>query len=190
MKALIELSLKSIIFSKLQNDSYVMTLEEVNGEHQIPIVIGGVEAQSIIIAVENRKSARPLTHDLFCSLAEQMKIYLQYIVIYKFKDGIFYSILVFKKTGEDETFSLDARTSDAVALAIRCSCPMYTYEEILQQTGITLSDIQEEIVNPEKVEENTLENLQELMDKAIKDEDYEKAVVIRDEIKKRKTSIQ
>lgn len=186
MDNLIELSLKSITYSKLNNGAYVMTLAEAIGERQIPIIIGENEAQSIIVALERIKSPRPLTHDLFCNFAEMLKMHLQKVVIYKFRDGIFYSQLFFQKNGEEDAQFLDARSSDAVALAIRCDCPIFTNEEVLTQTGLTLAEIPKKAKQKDKIENQTVEALQKLMKQAIADENYEQAAKIRDEIKKHK----
>ncbi|MDD4847343.1 MAG: bifunctional nuclease family protein [Bacteroidales bacterium] len=184
MENKIELSLKRIIYSKLQNDAYVMTLTEINSERQIPIIIGSNEAQSIIIAIEQIKSPRPLTHDLFCNFAAMLKIQLQHIEIYKFRDGIFYARLFLQKEN-NEILTLDARTSDAVALAIRCHCPMYTNEEVLNVTGVTLEEISTTKQLASNIENRSVEKLQKMMNSAIADENYEEAAILRDEIKKR-----
>lgn len=181
----IELSLKSVVYSKLQNDAYVMMLVEDKGDRQIPIIIGGYEAQAIIIAIEKIKSPRPLTHDLFCNFATAQKIELQRVEIYKFRDGIFYSRLFMKKEGEEQPILLEARTSDAVALAIRCHCPIYTNEELLVETGIALSKISKATKRVAKTEKQSIEKLQKLMSQAIAEENYEQAAIIRDEIRKR-----
>lgn len=185
MEKLIEVSLKSIIYSKLQNDTFVMTLSENEGERQIPIIIGGNEAQSIIVAIEHIKSPRPLTHDLFCNFAEKLHIQIQQVVIYKFRDGIFYAQLILKNENEETPFSLDARTSDAVALAIRCKCPIFTNEEVLTVAGVALDKIPKKAKPSLKMENQSIETLQRLMKKAISEENYERAALIRDEIKKR-----
>jgi bifunctional DNase/RNase len=196
----IRLFVKGLSYSQTQSGAYALVLGEENGERRLPIIIGGFEAQSIAIALEkDMNPPRPLTHDLFKNFADQFGIGLKEVLIHKLQDGVFYSILVCERNGE--THSLDARTSDAVALAIRFKTPIFTYEEILEKAGVILGEGQ----NPEtkkgavkpresKSKESTssgllstqsLESLKKQMDEAVRNEDYEKAARLRDEIEKR-----
>jgi len=198
----IRLFVKGLSYSQTQSGAYALVLGEENGERRLPIIIGGFEAQSIAIALEkDMNPPRPLTHDLFKNFADQFKIGLKEVLIHKLQDGVFYSILVCERDGE--THSLDARTSDAVALAIRFKTPIFTYKEILDKAGIILgegpSKSEPGTVKPKKSEESTkdkksssgllstqsLESLKKQMDEAVRNEDYEKAARLRDEIDKR-----
>lgn len=203
--SLIKLVIKGISYSQTQTGAYALILSEEFGEKKLPIIIAKAEAQSIAIALEeNIKPPRPLTHDLFKSFADKFKITLKEIIIHKLVDGVFHSSLVCVR--EDEEILLDSRTSDAVALAIRFNAPIYTYKIILDQAGVNLN-LQKEDLNPEPVEKEpevdivsdieesadfsneysnlNLNELKQLLDIAIKEEDYEKAARLRDEIDKR-----
>lgn len=200
---LIKLAIKGISYSQTQSGAYALVLNEVDGERTLPIVIGAFEAQSIAIALEKDiNPPRPLTHDLFKSFAERFQIYVKQIIIHKLVDGIFYSSLVCEKEGVEEV--IDARTSDAIALAIRFNAPIYTYENILEKAGIILKleqkdplskiktedDFLENILTKEDefndFEEFTLDELHQKIDEAVAHEDYELAAKIRDEIEKRR----
>lgn len=198
----IRLYVKGLSYSQTQSGAYALVLGEENGDRRLPIIIGGFEAQSIAIALEkDMNPPRPLTHDLFKNFADQFEIGLKEVLIHKLQDGVFYSILICERNGE--THSLDARTSDAVALAIRFKTPIFTYEEILEKAGIILGenaskeeDSSEES-GPKVIPEGTsklssglistqsLDSLKKEMDAAVRNEDYEKAARLRDEIDKR-----
>lgn len=204
----IPLTIKGLSYSERQTGAYALILAEENGARKLPIVIGGFEAQAIAIALEKMVSPpRPLTHDLFKDFANIFDIQLEEIVIYKIKDGVFYANLLCKKDGKDEI--IDARPSDAVALAIRFECPIYTTEEVLQSAGLILQEENEEENTPSKPEPTptsakkeeaahtksdnplktaSLKKLNALLDKAVKDEDYELAARIRDEIDRRESN--
>ncbi|MBN1650515.1 MAG: bifunctional nuclease family protein [Bacteroidales bacterium] len=188
----IELKIVGLSYSHSQSSAYALILGELNGNRRLPIIVGGLEAQAIAIEVEKLKPARPLTHDLFKTFAETFDIEILEVIINKFHEGIFYSILVCEKNGE--IIEIDSRTSDAVAIALRFNSPIFTYESIMSVGGIILDPEDETIEQAVKqsVEENEFSNLSlseldELLLKAIEHEDYERASVIRDEITKRKS---
>ncbi|MDA3906158.1 MAG: bifunctional nuclease family protein [Bacteroidales bacterium] len=187
----IELKIVGLSYSHSQSSAYALILGEVNGNRRLPIIVGGLEAQAIAIEVEKLKPARPLTHDLFKTFAETFDIEIREVIINKFHEGIFYSILVCEKNGN--IIEIDSRTSDAVAIALRFNSPIYTYESIMSVGGIVL-DPEDETIERQmdtEVEENefsVLSNseLDGLLLKSIEKEDYERASEIRDEIEKRK----
>lgn len=201
----VRLYIKGLSYSQTQSGAYALVLGEENGDKRLPIIIGGFEAQSIAIALEKDVDPpRPLTHDLFKHFADSFIIKIKEVVIHKLQDGVFFSILVCDQNGSEQV--LDARTSDAVALAIRFQCPIYTYQEILDKAGVILKEgetkpqgevkkPQKEVTPAPKKEEKTpsktdlksksLEELHKLMDQAVKNENYEMAASIRDEIDKR-----
>lgn len=193
-KKKIKLNILGLSYSQTQSGAYALVLAEEEGERRIPIIIGGVEAQSIAIKLEGLEPPRPLTHDLFLNFARAFTIDLLEVIIYKLEEGIFYSELVCFKN--NEVIRIDSRTSDAVALALRFNCPIYTYEEILSKAGIVLDfgeHKEKEEPQPKKVKPVTtsaltsksVEELHQLLNEAIEAENYEKASEIRDEIKKR-----
>ena len=187
----IELKIVGLSYSHSQSSAYALILGEVNGNRRLPIIVGGLEAQAIAIEVEKLKPARPLTHDLFKTFAETFDIEIQEVIINKFHEGIFYSILVCKKN--DNIIEIDSRTSDAVAIALRFDSPIFTYESIMSVGGIILdpdNDLTEQFEEA-TVEDNEffgmgIRELDTLLLKAIEKEDYERASLIRDEIKKKK----
>ena len=195
----IKLNVLGLSYSQTQTGAYALVLSEEEGNRRIPIIIGGVEAQSIAIQLESLNPPRPLTHDLFKSFADSFQIAIQEVNIYRLEEGIFYSELICQK--ENEKVRIDSRTSDAVALALRFKCPIYTTEEIIEKAGIVLNVEDEEGVSKEKVgkepvETDTLpkgsrfdtysnEQLKGMLDEAIRNEDYERASLIRDEMSKR-----
>ncbi len=196
-KKKIKLNILGLSYSQTQSGAYALVLAEEEGERRIPIIIGGVEAQSIAIKLEGLEPPRPLTHDLFLNFSRAFEIEIIEVIIYKLEEGIFYSELVCIKDGEE--IRIDSRTSDAVALSLRFNCPIYTYESIIESAGIVLdvnSDQEEEISaesNKESSGENkysslSIDELNKMLDNAISKEDYEKASEIRDEIQKRSAS--
>lgn len=192
----IRLNILGLSVSQTQSGAYALVLAEENGERRIPIIIGPVEAQAIAIQLEGLKPPRPLTHDLVKNIALAFEIALIEVTIYKLEEGIFYSELLCEMGGKE--VRIDSRTSDAVALALRFRCPIYTSEEILKKAGIVLTQEDEEspvrsIFDDDYDEpaissysQYSAEELLELLDDAIKNEDYEKASIIRDELNKRK----
>ncbi len=197
--SLVRLNIKGISYSQTQSGAYALVLSEVNGSRTLPIVIGAFEAQSIAIALEKEiKPPRPLTHDLFKSFADRFHIAIKQVIIHKLVDGVFYSSLICERDKIEEI--IDTRTSDAIALATRFNAPIYTYENILDKAGIYLKakdeltdeketlSIEKLIEDPEKASsysKDTLEELEEKLNKAVQNEDYELAARIRDEITKR-----
>ena len=198
----IALEILAISYSKAQTGAYALILGEVEGKRRLPIIIGAFEAQSIAIAIEKMKPTRPLTHDLFKNFADNFGIFLQEVIIHKFYEGVFYAKLVY--ISDDKVKEIDARTSDAVALAVRYNCPIYTYEEIFNEAGImmeeeeedeTKNDIQKpgkkakgekkKIETGNEFEALTINELKEKLKQALIDEAYEMASMIRDEIKRR-----
>ncbi len=208
--SLVRLKIKGISYSQTQNGAYALILNEVEGERKLPIVIGAFEAQSIAIALEKEiKPPRPLTHDLFKNFCDRFGIVIKQVIIHKLVDGVFYSSIISERDGEEEI--VDARTSDAIALALRFGAPIFTYKTILDKAGIFLkfsskekdeeegddSIVVDEILQEgetveiesgsgEAYREMTLEELHKELEKAVTNEDYEKAAKLRDEISKRK----
>ena len=188
----VELEIVALSHSITQSNSYAVVLGEVNGTRKLPIVIGGFEAQAIAIELEALKPPRPLTHDLFVNFAMAFKIDLIEVNIHRLEEGIFYSELLCDNGSS--RIKIDARTSDAVALAIRFGSPIYTTEEIMNKAGIILpvedrirtdKSKTPDVKDVSKFTNNSLKELKELLDKAINNEDYEEASRIRDEIKRR-----
>lgn len=192
----IELQISAMAPSGSTTGAYAMVLSEVDGVRKLPIVIGNAEAQAIAIELEQMMPSRPLTHDLFRSLARAYAIDVEEVLIYNLADGIFFSKLVTSMDGR--TAEIDARTSDAVAIAVRFNCPIYCYESILDIAGVNTDDSLEEesaasegtglskTSSEEDTESMTMEELQRQLDDALSQEDYEMASKIRDEMKKRK----
>jgi bifunctional DNase/RNase len=194
------LELLNLMLSQSQTGAYTMVLGEVDGKRRLPIIIGNFEAQAIIIELENMTPNRPLTHDLFKNFALAFEINIEEVVIYKLHEGIFYSKLVCNN-GERQ-IEIDARTSDAVAMAVRFNCPIYTYESILAQAGVLFEEEQysaEQTSSRERrsgtrssrekdLASMTTEELKELLQRALEEEAYEKASQIRDELNRRKKS--
>lgn len=199
----IKLDIVGLSYSQTQSGAYALVLGEVSGRRRLPIIIGGFEAQAIAIEIEKMTPSRPLTHDLFKTFAETYHIRIDEVIIYNLVDGIFYAKIIFND-GQKQT-EIDARTSDAIALAVRFKAPVYTYEFILASAGIVIEGndfvFLENIESagsgdPETVASKdtssfasmTDEQLQETLSKALADELYEKAARIRDEISRRKSS--
>jgi uncharacterized protein len=198
----VKLNVLGISYSQTQTGAYALVLAEENGRRRIPIIVGGFEAQAIAIQLEGLKPPRPLTHDLFLNFARTFNIDLLEITVYKLEEGVFYSKLTCDNG--QRIIEIDARTSDAIALALRFKCPIYTTEDILKKAGIILDFEKEsavqtpgEVTQPksihiqdnsfiEELKNNNLQELKELLNEAIMEENYEKASLIRDEINKRK----
>lgn len=180
MSKKIELKVLNISNSLAQSHAYALLLQELGGERQLPVIIGPAEAQSIAFKLKGFKPPRPFTHDLFVSLADAFLIDLREVFIYKAQEGVFYSYLSFEKNGE--VSHIDARTSDAIALALRFDCPIYTTESILESESIRMEEGGPVSVPITAV---NMPLLKEALDKAIKDENYELASQIRDEMRRR-----
>jgi len=191
----IELEIIALSHSITQTHSYAVVLGEVNGLRRLPIVIGGFEAQAIAVALERMQPSRPLTHDLMKNFMNAFNVDLMEIVINDLQEGIFYSKLIC--ISEHDTVEIDSRTSDALALAVRFSCPIFTYEHILESAGILMegdnkkkkTDITvDEPVSAarEEISRLNIEELQTLLNEVLEQEDYMRAIAIRDEMNKRK----
>jgi len=194
----IELEIVALSHSITQTHSYAVVMGEVNGLRRLPIVIGGFEAQAIAVALEKMQPSRPLTHDLMKNFMVAFNLDLHEIIICDLQEGIFYSKLVC--SSEKDTVEIDSRTSDALALAVRFGCPIYTYENILDNAGILMEEttgkkkktkeskevpVQESTGN-EDLKTMTLEDLNILLNEVLENEDYIRAIAIRDEINNRK----
>jgi bifunctional DNase/RNase len=193
----ISLEIIGMTYSESTTGAYVLILGDKNSNRRLPVVIGGNEAQSIALGLERQKSARPLTHDLFLKFADTFHIKILEVVINRFRDGVYYAMLVCQQG--NELVMIDARPSDAIALAVRLNCDIYAYESVMEEAGIVMEDTEKEtnLQNTEdasinKVPPTTsldlipLDELEDLLQEAIDDEDYQKAAQIRDEINKRK----
>ena len=196
---LVQLDIAAIRQSDSQNNAYVLLLNETTGNRQLPIVIGWCEARSIAIALDGSEElGRPLTHDLFKSFGDKFNIVVQKIIIHTLIEGIFHASFHCKHKSTGEEASIDARTSDAIALAIRYSCPIFTYENILERAGIIINSQKEETKQNLKEEKDksskkdiksySIKELNEILEQAIEAEEYEKASEIRDEINRRKSN--
>lgn len=189
----IELKIVGLSYSQTQSGAYALVLAEKTGKRRLPIIIGGFEAQSIAIELEDMKPSRPLTHDLFKTFTDTFKVKITEVVIFNLMEGVFYSKIICKNA-DDLTYEIDARTSDAIAIGLRSKCPVYTFEHILDSAGIQLDDDGAEVKDDEDFIENksteaeviSIEDLEEKLQEAIENEDYEKASTLRDEISKRK----
>lgn len=191
----IELEIVALSHSITQTHSYAVVLGEKKGLRRLPIVIGGFEAQAIAVALEHMQPSRPLTHDLMKNFMNAFNVELQEIIISDLQEGIFYSKLVCFT--EHDTVEIDSRTSDALALAVRFGCPIYTYEHILENAGILMEDggkkqkaeavgVEDDTSNREDLSSMSLEELQTLLNDVLEHEDYIRAIAIRDEMNKRK----
>lgn len=205
--SLVRLNIKGISYSQTQSGAYALILSEVDGKRKLPIVIGAFEAQSIAIALEKEiQPPRPLTHDLFKNFSDRFDIVVKQVIIHKLVDGVFYASLICERDKIEEV--IDARTSDAIALSLRFSAPIFTYKNILEKAGIILKNDHEKGEGDASTEESLLfddleleaeeteikkdshqhrsiDQLRELLTKAVGNEDYETAAKIRDEISKR-----
>ena len=189
-----ELEIVALSHSITQTQSYAVVLGEVNGLRRLPIVIGGFEAQAIAVALERMNPSRPLTHDLMKNFMLAFNVELHEVIINDLQEGIFYSKLVCST--ENDTVEIDSRTSDALALAVRFGCPIYTYNNILDQAGIlmeednkkkkTVAAVTSDTSTTNDLEALSLIELETLLSEVLEQEDYIKAISIRDEIKKRK----
>jgi bifunctional DNase/RNase len=198
----VKLDIIGLSYSQTQAGAYALVLGEMKGKRRLPIIIGGFEAQAIAIQLEKMTPSRPLTHDLFKNFADTFNIKLKEVIIYNLVEGIFYAKLICDDN--EKEIEIDARTSDAIALAVRFDCPIFTFEFILSAAGIILEDqpkeggmpaIEEPVVKKAAVEKDdkdltkkSTEELKEMLKGAIDAENYERASRIRDELNKRKKS--
>lgn len=190
----IELEIVALSHSITQTHSYAVVLGEINGLRRLPIVIGGFEAQAIAVALERMNPSRPLTHDLMKNFMLAFSVDLHEIVINDLQEGIFYAKLVCSSS--NDTVEIDSRTSDALALAVRFGCPIYSYDTILDQAGVLMEDdnkktaqtgVTSESGPKEDLKSMSLEDLNNLLNEVLEHEDYIKAIAIRDEIKSRES---
>ncbi|GHU63405.1 hypothetical protein FACS1894123_06100 [Bacteroidia bacterium] len=184
----VKLNIIGITFSQIQAGAYALVLKEENGIRRIPIIIGTPEAQSIAIFLENLHPPRPLSHDLFVAILNNLQVVVKEVYIHKFEEGVFYANIVLNNGVKD--IFIDSRTSDAIALAVRVDAPIYITEEIMKQESTEIEvdafmdDLEQNEVEAPSLEEMEAERLQNELNKAILVEDYEKAVHIRDLINK------
>ena len=191
----VSLEIMGLTYSESSTGAYVLILGDKNSQRRLPIVIGSAEAESIAVGIEKHKNGRPHTHDLFLRFAHEFGIEIMEVVINRFRDGVYYAMLVCKQ-GDDLTM-VDARPSDAIAIAVRRGCEIYAYESVMEEAGIIMEDMEKQEDEPEDEPINIgagetsldlldLEALEELLQEAIDNEDYQKAAEIRDEINRRK----
>lgn len=198
----VELEIAGLSYSHTQSGAYALVFNETKGNRRLPIIIGGTEAQAIAIELEGMTPSRPLTHDLFKSFAEEFEFTIQEVIIYNLIEGIFFSKLICLNK-EGNKIEIDSRTSDAVAIAVRFACPIFTYEFILSSAGIILDDEGEEenfsetksnletesspieLSESDSVQQKSIEELEKELKEAIEAEDYEKASQLRDQINSR-----
>ena len=194
-----QLIIRGISYSQTQSGAYALLLEHEETGVKLPVVIGNFEAQSISLGLEkDLRPPRPLTHDLFTKFVNSTHYTLESVIIYQIIDGVFFSNLNFKNTENAEELILDARTSDAVAMAVRFDAPIYTTEQVLNEAGILLEiDNNNELPEPEEASESetsdlrklSTEELQILLDDAVREEDYDSAMEIQEELKRRNKKI-
>ncbi|NCC73515.1 MAG: hypothetical protein EOM06_08965 [Sphingobacteriia bacterium] len=191
----IKLEILGMSYSQSQSGAYALILGETDGKRRLPIIIGGFEAQAIAIELEKMKPARPLTHDLLKRVADAYSIRINEVIINKFFEGVFYAQLICDNG--KQVMEIDSRTSDAVALALRFNCPIFTYESIMSQAGIIVPENKDDKTEDEELpaennenpyDQYNIEELNEMIQKAVELEEYEKASKIRDEIKRRERS--
>ncbi|MBS1615093.1 MAG: bifunctional nuclease family protein [Bacteroidetes bacterium] len=201
----VELEIVALSHSITQTHSYAVVLGEISGLRRLPIVIGGFEAQAIAVALERMEPSRPLTHDLFANFMETFNIELREVLIYKLEEGIFFAQLICQGP-DNEIVEIDARTSDALALAVRAGCRIYTYENILDAAGLHLDQSEAaagaldkpelegrtgaKVTNPgsdKDLKNMSVEDLNSLLQQVLEQEDYVRAIPIRDEINSRKS---
>lgn len=187
------LEIVALSHSVTQSHNYAVVLGEVEGNRRLPVVIGSFEAQAIAVSMEGMTPNRPLTHDLFKNTLDLFSIDLKEIIINNLLDGIFYAKLVCEREGE--MIEIDSRTSDALALAVRFKCPIFTYDFILDSAGIVMEDSQDEPgtetsltkeTKTQKLSNMTLDALSKMLEDVLAEEDYERAALIRDELNRRK----
>ncbi len=194
-----KLVIRGISYSQTQSGAYALLLEDEETNVKLPVVIGNFEAQSISLGLEKDiQPPRPLTHDLFSKFVTSTSYHLESVIIYQIVDGVFFSNINFKNKSNGEDLILDARTSDAVAMAVRFDAPIFTTQQVLNEAGILLDleetvkeDLAQELETPLEniLQNNTMEELQQLLEVAVKDEDFDFALEIQEEIKRRKKKI-
>ena len=192
----VSLEIVGLTYSESSTGAYVLVLGDKNSQRKLPIVIGSAEAESIAVGIDKQRGGRPLTHDLFLRFAKEFDVEIKEVVINRFREGVYYAMLVCQQ-GNDITM-VDARPSDAIALAVRVGCDIYAYETVMQEAGVIMDDIEQPVQNeandnlinkgatPASLDLLDLDTLEELLQEAIDNEDYMKAAQIRDEINRRK----
>ena len=187
----VNLEIVGLTYSESSTGAYVLILGDKLSQRRLPIVIGGAEAESIAVGIEKHRNGRPHTHDLFLRFAKEFGVEIMEVVINRFRDGVYYAMLVCKQ-GDDLTM-VDARPSDAIAIAVRSGCEIYAYESVMEEAGIVMDDMEkpsanenDDLINkgdaPISLDLLSMEDLEDLLQEAIDNEDYEKAAKIRDEI--------
>ena len=189
----VNLEIMGLTYSESSTGAYVMILGDKNSQRRLPIVIGSAEAESIAVGIDRQRKGRPLTHDLFIRFAKEFGIDVMEVVINRFRDGVYYAMLVCKQ-GDDLTM-VDARPADVIAIAVRVGCEIYAYESVMEEAGIIMDDMEkqddkETPINKKQTQTSLdmldMDTLEELLQDAIDNEDYQTAAEIRDEINKRK----
>ena len=192
----VNLEIIGMTYSESSTGAYVLVLGDKNSQRRLPIVIGSAEAESIAVGIDHQRKGRPLTHDLFLRFAKEFGIEIMEVVINRFRDGVYYAMLVCKQ-GDDLTM-IDARPSDAIAIAVRIGCEIYAYESVMEEAGIIMDDLEkpsdddsdDEPINigmdKTSLDLLDMDTLEELLQEAIDNEDYQRAAQIRDEINSRK----
>ena len=193
----VSLEIIGLTYSESSTGAYVLILGDKNSQRKLPIVIGGAEAESIAVGIDRKRGGRPLTHDLFLRFAKEFGVEIKEVVINRFREGVYYAMLVCKQ-GDNLTM-VDARPSDAIAIAVRCGCGISAYETVMAEAGVIMEDIEEQTQEPaedpfniNKVSEDanfellTVHELENMLEEAIENEDYSLAAKIRDEINGRK----
>ena len=192
----VSLEIIGLTYSESSTGAYVLILGDKHSQRRLPIVIGGAEAESIAVGIERHKNGRPHTHDLFIRFAKEFGVEVMEVVINRFRDGVYYAMLVCKQ-GDDLTM-VDARPSDAIAIAVRVGCEIYAYESVMEEAGIIMEDMakpsdndsDDDLINksspPTSLDLLDMNTLEDLLQEAIDNEDYQKAAEIRDEINRRK----
>ena len=192
----VNLEILGLTYSESSTGAYVLIMGDKNSQRRLPIVIGSAEAESIAVGIEKHKNGRPHTHDLFIRFAREFGLEIMEVVINRFRDGVYYAMLVCKQ-GDDLTM-VDARPSDAIAIAVRVGCEIYAYESVMEEAGILMDDMDEpkenefenasinKGVTSTSMELLNMEAFEDLLQEAIDNEDYQKAAQIRDEINRRK----
>ena len=194
----VSLEIIGLSYSESSTGAYVLILGDKNPQRKLPIVIGSAEAESIAVGIDRQQGGRPLTHDLFLRFAKELGVEIQEVVINRFNEGVYYAMLVCQK--DHELVMVDARPSDAIAIAVRCGCNISAYETVMQEAGIIMDDLEREeqeendsdeastinkVESGDRLARLTVPELEELLQEAIDNEDYMKAAQIRDEIKGR-----
>jgi uncharacterized protein len=183
----VELDIISLVHSSIHNHNYSVVLGERHGAHRLNVVIGGFEAQAIVVALERMTPQRPLTHDLLKNVLDTLQVDLKEIIINDYQEGVFYARLICISKGEE--IEIDSRTSDAIALAVRFGCPVYTYDFVIEVAGIIIEGEEQTVETPAKNKNHlgqySNDELKRMLNELLESEDYEQAAKLRDELKNR-----